>query len=51
MRMPVMDVGIMRMAMHQPPMRVRVGVGLARGIARSMRVMMMGVVNVAVFVR
>jgi hypothetical protein len=51
MLVPVVEVGIMRIAMHQPRMNMRMGVRLAGGIQRPVVVAVMQVVHVPVLMR
>src|SRR6185312_7711327 len=50
MRMPVVQIGVMRVAMDQPRMRVDMRMRLARRIALRMRVMMMQIMYMAMLV-
>ena len=47
-RVSVMDIGIVRMAMHYTRVDVQMGMWLANRIVWTMRVLMVGVVNVPV---
>ncbi len=51
MRMPVVQVRIVRMAMNEPFVMMRVRVGLAGRIIRRMLVLVMFIVYVSMFVR
>ena len=51
MLVPVVEVGIMRMAVHQPRMNMRMGVRLAGGIHRPVVMAVMQVVDVPVLMR
>ncbi len=48
MRMPVVQVGIMGMAMHQLRVPVAVGVGLPRRIVGAVKVLVVGIMHMAV---
>ncbi len=50
MRVPVVDVGIVRVPMDDPRVSVDVGMRLAGGIARPVHMLMMRVVRVPVLV-
>jgi len=51
MLVPVVEVGIMRMTVHQPRMNMRMGVRPARGIHRPVVVAVMRIVDVPVLMR
>ena len=48
--MPMVDIGKVRVGMHQPRMRMRMAVGLIGWISRTMGVLVMRVVHMAVLV-